>query len=184
MSRSPTGEDISRPGTKKRRSRSGIAIRSRSSSLSRSKPRSLRRYKSRSRSLTRVYKSRSRSHTRYKSRSRSSTRRRYKSRSNSRTSYKSRSRTSSPGSPKRDRASDAKIQLFLGQERLLMEKMDAEKWKYMGAPETHPDYAREWEKFYTSKCNQYGPLHSSYLQDEWVNAWKTYFYNRHVLLLF
>lgn len=93
---------------------------------------------------------------------------------------KSRSRTPSfPHSVKRGKASHSEIERFIDEERLLMEKMDIDKSMHMSAPEKHPDYDREWERFYTLKSNQYGALHPSYLQEEWAQVWKMYFFNAH-----
>ena len=56
----------------------------------------------------------------------------------------------------------------MDEERLLLEKMSLEKRRYTSAPETHPDYNREWERFYNYKRTHYGPIHASRLHDEWV----------------
>merc|ERR1712062_164451 len=58
------------------------------------------------------------------------------------------------------------IERFLDEERLLLEKMSLEKRRYTSAPETHPDYNREWERFYNYKRTHYGPIHASRLHDE------------------
>ena len=112
---------------------------------------------------------------------------RSRSRSKSHTRSKrnqSRSRSSSPLSmPKKTQESDTDIEKFIVEERLLMEKMDNEKKKFVNEPERHPDYEGEWKQFYTTKCNQYGPMHQSYLQEDWAVAWKTYFFNSHESLI-
>ena len=84
---------------------------------------------------------------------------------------------------RRAKATEGEIEAFLYDERLLMEKMDSDKKMYMTSPEKHPDYDREWEKFYTYKCNQYGPMHSSYLQEDWAAVWKDYFISAHQTLV-
>lgn len=67
----------------------------------------------------------------------------------------------------------------MDEERLLLEKMSLEKRRYTSAPETHPDYNREWERFYNYKRTHYGPIHASRLHDEWADVWKKYFFDVH-----
>ena len=50
--------------------------------------------------------------------------------------------------------------------------MSLEKKRYMAAPESHPDYTREWERFYNYKKAHYGPMRPSLLHDEWVTIHK------------
>ena len=61
-----------------------------------------------------------------------------------------------------------KVERFLDEEELVLERLALEKKKYMSAPESHRDYNREWERFYNYKKARYGDVHSSYLHDEWV----------------
>ena len=80
-------------------------------------------------------------------------------------------------------ASDHEVEKFFQEEKLLMEKMHEDKTKFLKHPEYHPDYDQEWEKFYTSKCYQFGPMHPSYLQEDWASAWKQFFFNKHETLV-
>ena len=55
--------------------------------------------------------------------------------------------------------------------------MNLDRKKYMATPDLHPHYKREWEKFYNYKCSHYGPMHVSYMHEEWEQVWKSYFFN-------
>ena len=192
---------VSRSRTRRSRSVSRTRRRSRSVSRSRtrrsrsvSRPRTRRRSRSVSRSRTRRSRSVSRSRTR-RSRSISSERSRSRSRSRSRRhsisrSSRPRSRRRSYSSPRSARSQgprsklpsdplDDKVRGFLDEEQLLIERMNLEKRDYMSAPELHPDYSREWERFYQSKSATYGRIHSSYLHQEWAEVWKEYFLKQH-----
>ena len=86
----------------------------------------------------------------------------------------------SPKKPyKKYNVSDQDVEKFFEDEKLLMEKMNNDKKRFLISPEQHPDYEREWEKFYTSKCFQFGPMHPSYLQEDWASVWKHYFFTKH-----
>ena len=61
-----------------------------------------------------------------------------------------------------------RIERYLDEEQLLLERMSLEKKKYMSAPESHPDYSREWERFYNYKRSKHGNINPAYLHDEWV----------------
>ena len=63
---------------------------------------------------------------------------------------------SSSSVSKKYEASDQAVEKFLQEEKILMEKMQEDKTKFLKHPEHHPDYDQEWEKFYTSKIrNRY-----------------------------
>ena len=84
---------------------------------------------------------------------------------------------------KKYNVSDQDVEKFFEDEKLLMEKMNNDKKRFLISPEQHPDYEQEWEKFYTSKCFQFGPMHPSYLQEDWASAWKHYFFKKHETLV-
>jgi len=95
----------------------------------------------------------------------------------SRSPREGRRRSRSPDSP--GLTSMRHVERYLDEEQLLVERMNLEKKKFMAAPELHPDYNREWERFYNYKVSHYGPMHTSYLHDEWAKVWKKYFFEVH-----
>ena len=62
-----------------------------------------------------------------------------------------------------------------------MVKLDVAKQKYMEHAELHPDYNREWARFYEEKCRELGSgsIRSEYVNDEWIIVWRKYFFASH-----
>lgn len=70
---------------------------------------------------------------------------------------------------------DAKVKLFLEEDRLLFTELELEKTRFRDNPEDHPDYSEEWRRFYNEKCIRHGTkINPSLLKGEWAEAWDIY----------
>ncbi len=63
----------------------------------------------------------------------------------------------------------------------MIERLENEKRPFMQDSQKHPDYEREWGRFYSLKCRAFGTnnVHPELIHDEWVDVWKTYFFNQY-----
>ena len=58
--------------------------------------------------------------------------------------------------------------------------MESEKRKYLSRPESHRNYASEWNYFYDKKCREEGTkLHPSMVKDEWDYNWEKFINRGH-----
>jgi hypothetical protein len=83
--------------------------------------------------------------------------------------------------PPRYNDEDHRILEFVAAEQALIERLDKDKTRYMADSQLHPDYNKEWENFYQSKCRERGTANVDVdaINPEWVDVWKDYFYKNY-----